>query len=137
MSEGPKPISDAELDLLKVLWRLGPSTVRQVLDGLAPGSRSWAYTTVQTLLTRLVQKGYITASRDGRAHIFAAAVKREDLLGRELREIADRVCDGEATPLVLALVGKNRFSKEDLKQFRELLDRLGRPDQGNAGKGMG
>lgn len=123
---GPS-VSDAELDVLKALWEHGPGTVRDV-DAVL--QRRWAYNTVLTLLTRLREKGYVASEKQGVAHVFRAVVSRENLLRDRLTELADRVCDGTASPLMHALVKGRPFSPEEIEQFRRLLDELeqqGRP----------
>jgi predicted transcriptional regulator len=118
------PVSDAELEVLKVLWTSGPSTVRDVSAALRRQRRRLAYNTVLTLLSRLREKGYVEAERREPAHVFRASVSRDDLLGSSLAALADRVCDGIASPLVLALVRDRRFSADEIAQFRKLLDDL-------------
>ena len=71
MEARPSPISEAELDVLKTLWDLGPSTVRAVNTALRRGDRRWAYTTVLTLLQRLEAKGYTRSDKTRPAHVFA------------------------------------------------------------------
>lgn len=118
------PVSDAELEVLKVLWTAGPATVRDVSASLRRKRRRLAYNTVLTLLSRLREKGYVAADRRDTAHLFRAKVTREDLLGSTLSALADRVCDGTASPLVHALVRGQRFSAEEIAHFRKLLDDL-------------
>ncbi len=118
------PVSDAELEVLKVLWAAGPATVRDVAAALRRRRRRLAYNTVLTLLSRLRDKGYVTADRRDTAHLFRAVVTRDDLLGSSLAALADRVCDGTASPLVHALVRDQRFSADEIAHFRELLDDL-------------
>jgi predicted transcriptional regulator len=118
------PVSDAELEVLKVLWTTGPATVRDVASALRRQRRRLAYNTVLTLLTRLREKGYVTADRSEAAHQFRAIVTREELLGSTLSALADRVCDGTASPLVHALVRSRRFSADEIAHFRRLLDDL-------------
>jgi len=120
------PVSDAELDVLKVLWEAGPSTVRDVAAVLRRRRRRrrLAYNTVLTLLSRLREKGYVDADRRETAHVFRATVTREELVGFSLAALVDRVCDGTASPLVLALVRGQRFSAEEIAHFRKLLDDL-------------
>jgi len=132
MAERGAPISDAELELLKVLWASGPGTVSDVIRELKAlrKKRAPAYTTVQTLLGRLVRKGFVTTEKSGRAFVFAPAVKQDELIGRELQDVADRVCDGLATPLMLALVERHRFSQEDVQAMRAMLDRMERESGG-------
>ena len=118
------PVSDAELEVLKVLWAGGPATVRDVSTSLRRKRRRLAYNTVLTLLSRLREKGYVAADRRDTAHLFRAKVTREDLLGSTLSALADRVCDGTASPLVHALVRGQRFSADEIAHFRKLLDDL-------------
>ena len=120
------PVSDAELEVLKVLWAAGPATVRDVGAALRKRRRRLAYNTVLTLLSRLRDKGYVAADRRDTAHLFRAVVTRDEMLGSTLAALADRVCDGTASPLVHALVRGQRFSADEIEQFRKLLDDLER-----------
>jgi BlaI family transcriptional regulator, penicillinase repressor len=120
-------VSEAELEVLKVLWEHAAGTVREINTILWGQGRRWAYTTVQTLLQRLESKGYVHSDRSSPAHIYRAAVSREELLSRRLWELADQLCDGTASPLLLALVGDSRLSAEEIKQLRQLLDQLQSP----------
>jgi BlaI family transcriptional regulator, penicillinase repressor len=115
-------LSEAEVEVLKVLWDLGPAPVRAINRALAARGRSWAYTTVSTLLLRLSTKGCVASDASEVPHVYRATVSRDDLLGRRLREAADELCDGDAAPLVLALVQEHRFTAEELARFRRLLD---------------
>ena len=117
-------VSDAELEVLKVLWDAGPSTVRDVAGTLRRQRRRLAYNTVLTLLSRLRDKGYVAADRRGTAHLFQAIVSRDDLVGFSLAALADRVCEGAASPLMLALVRGQKFSAGEIAHFRKLLDDL-------------
>jgi predicted transcriptional regulator len=126
------PVSDAELEVLKVLWDRGPGTVREIEAQLRRRRRRWAYNTVLTLLSRLRDKKYVAsekgndkeAGKAGAAHTFRATVSREQLLRHGLSDLADRICDGTASPLVHALVQGQQFSAEEIAHFRKLLDEL-------------
>jgi BlaI family penicillinase repressor len=117
-------ISETEQAVLKVLWDLGTATVREVQTVLQAQGRQWAYTTVQTLLNRLQNKGYAASEKGGPAHVYRAAVSREQLLQRRLHDLADEFCEGTASPLVLALVEGGRFTPGEIDRFRQLLDQL-------------
>ena len=123
MSTQP-PISETEQAVLKVLWDRGPGTVREILAALVEQGHSWAYTTVQTLLTRLTAKGYVAADRTGPAHVYRAAVTRGEQLQQRLSDQADTFCEGTASPLMLALVEGSEFTPEEIARFRQLLDKL-------------
>jgi len=117
--DGTNPaITDAELSILKSFWLDGPATVRELIDRLGT---DWAYTTVQTLVTRLVEKGHVRADRRGVAHVFSATTAREELAHRRVEEVASSLLDGATAPLVLRLVENGKFSADDIKSFRKLL----------------
>ena len=118
------PVSDAELEVLKVLWSGGPATVRDVAAALRKQRRRLAYNTVLTLLSRLRDKGYVATDRRDTAHVFRPVVSRDDLLGSSLTALAERICDGTASPLVLALVREHGLSAEEIDDLRKLLDEL-------------
>jgi predicted transcriptional regulator len=111
-------IADAELVVLKALWDGGPATVRELLDRLG---NDWAYTTVQTLVARLHEKGYLRADRRGMAHVFTAALERDEVAGRRVEELASSLLDGAVAPLLLRLVENSKFSAAEIAAFRELL----------------
>ena len=127
MDERQAPVSESELEVLKTLWGVGPGTVRAVNAALQRRGRRWAYTTVQTLLQRLEAKGYVACDRSGPAHVFRAAVSRDGLVSRRLRDLADQLCGGTASPLLLALVEDAQLTSDDVRELRRLLDRLDPP----------
>jgi predicted transcriptional regulator len=118
-------LSEAEREVLKVCWDHGPGTVRDIKQLLADRGRRWAYTTVATYLQRLQAKRYVASDSTVVPHVYRATVTRAGLLDRRLKDAAEELCDGQAAPLLLALVQGNRFSAEDLARFRRLLDEAG------------
>lgn len=115
-------LSDAERDVLRVLWDHGPGTIRELKGALGDRGRTWAYTTVATLLQRLQAKQYVTSDATIVPHVYQASVSREELLDRRLKDAAEELCEGQVAPLLLALVQGNRFSAEELARFRQLID---------------
>jgi predicted transcriptional regulator len=135
MAEMPG-LSEAEMEVLKALWAHGPATVRRVNEVLE--GRRWAYTTVLTLLQRLLAKGYAVREAAGVAHVFRAALTREEVVERRLKETADELCDGSAAPLLLALVQGNTFTPEEIARFRRLLKEAGgKPRRPSSRRGSG
>lgn len=128
MESSVPTVSDAELNVLKVLWEHGPATVRDVEVQLRRRKTRWAYNTILTLLSRLRDKGCVASDKSASAHVFRSTVSRDQLLHYGLSELADRICDGTASPLVHALVQGNRFSPKELADLRKLLDRLEQKD---------
>lgn len=118
------PASAAELEVLKALWSGGPGTVREVESRLRRRRPKWAYNTLLTLLSRLRDKGYVSAEKAdaGGALRFRAVASQKQLLQNGLKELAERICDGTASPLLHALVETARLSKDDLAKLRRLLD---------------
>ena len=122
MADRPSP-SEQELEVLKVLWDEGPTTVRGV-DGVLRGrGLVLAYTTVQTMLNRLQGKGHVASQPKSGALVYRAESTRDDLLRDRLRDLADQLCEGASAPLVLTLVEGHRFSDEEIARFRAVLDR--------------
>src|SRR5262245_19006916 len=124
MTEHRPEMSDAEREVLKALWDHGPGTVREIHAALTEQGRSWAYTTVTTLLQRLESKGYVSCDKSRFAHVFEARVTREEVVREQVTSLVDEYCDGTAAPLMLALVEGHRFSAEEIAQFRQLIEQL-------------
>jgi BlaI family transcriptional regulator, penicillinase repressor len=122
MDEIKAGLSEAEREALRALWDNGPGTVRQIMELIVDRGRRWAYSTVATLLRRLETKGYAASDTVGGTLVYRAAVSREELLERRLKDAAVELCDGSAAPLVLALVQGNTFTTEELDRIRRLID---------------
>ncbi|HEY3963181.1 MAG TPA: BlaI/MecI/CopY family transcriptional regulator [Planctomycetaceae bacterium] len=120
-----QPMSDAEREVLKVLWEHGPSGVREVLARMTSSGQGWSRSTVITLLQRLEKKGYVRSDKSRFAFIFSAAVSREDEMRARMNDLAGELCNGDALPLVLAFTQSHRFSPEELAKFRQMIDDLG------------
>ena len=118
----PKP-TDAELEILQVLWRRGPSTVRQVFEELGQ-VRLVGYTTVLKLLQIMTEKGLVTREYVERAHVYQARASEEYAQRRMVKDLLDRVFDGSAQKLVLHALTAKKASPEELAQLRRLLDEL-------------
>ena len=124
MARKPQDVTDAELDVLTALWDGGPATIRKLTDRLYPAGSVAQYATVQKLLERLESKGYIRRDRSASVHVFAATVAREDLIGRRLKAIADKLCGGSLTPLLSHLIQSRPLSPEERRSLRLLIEEL-------------
>jgi predicted transcriptional regulator len=127
----PEP-TPGELELLRVLWRRGPSTVRQVLGDL-PGAATTGYTTVLKLLQIMHRKGLVARDESGRSHVYAPAVSRSETQRQMLGSLLDRAFDGSAAQLAMQALATEAASDEDLAQVREYLDRVER-ERGTGGR---
>lgn len=117
-------LGSAELEVLRVLWEHQPATVRDVLAHLKSRGRNLAYTTVQTFLARLEQKGCVRSDRSGTAYVYKATATRERITRSRLRSLLDQLYDGDAGALVLQLVRSERLSKSEIQELQALIDRL-------------
>ena len=124
MADKQYELGDAELGVLKVLWDRGPSTVREVLEHLHDAGRRVAYTTVQTLLNRLEQKGHVGSDKSEFAYVYRARLTRERVTRSRLRTLLKQLYDGAAAPLVMQLIRTERFSSEEIDELHELIERL-------------
>src|SRR4051794_23322042 len=126
MSRSPQDVTDAELAVLEVLWGEGPSSRRRIADVLYPGGQPAHYTTVQKLLERLQAKGHVACHAETPVRTFAATISRDELISRRLLEVADKLCDGSLTPLLMNLVRAKPLSARELEELRDLVERLGK-----------
>jgi len=117
-------IGDSELEVLKVLWAHGPNTVRDINSILESQGRTWAYTTVLTMLPRLRDKGVVVTEKVGNVNRFEAALFRDNVVQEQLSQLMGRFGEAGVAPLMLALVENNRFTPEEIEVFREMLNRL-------------
>ncbi|MBI5763948.1 MAG: BlaI/MecI/CopY family transcriptional regulator [Planctomycetes bacterium] len=117
-------LAASELEVLKVLWDVGPSTVRDVLAHLQDRGRRLAYTTVLTFLSRLEQKGYVTSNKSETAYVYKAKVSRERVSRSRVRSLIHELYDGAAGALVLQLMQDERLSPEELGELQSLLNKL-------------
>lgn len=124
MARTPREVTDAELAVLQALWDGGASTIRKLTDRLYPDGNQSHYATVQKLLERLEGKECIRRDRGQAVHVFSAAVARDELIGRRLRSVAEKLCGGSMTPLITHLVKTQRLSAEERRSLRALIDEL-------------
>ena len=124
MARTPQDITDAELSVLQVLWDQGSATIRQITDRLYPAGGVSHYATVQKLLERLEAKAFVKRDRGGGVHVFSAALGREELIGRKLQALAEKLCEGSLTPLLTHLVQARRLSARERQELRALIDEL-------------
>jgi BlaI family transcriptional regulator, penicillinase repressor len=118
-----KDVSAKELEVLQALWEKGTLTRRQITDVLYPGGGPAHYTTVQKLLERLEEKGCVRSRLHGNVRLFTATVRREQLIRHRLRDVADKLCGGSLTPLLMNLVREGGLSEAELKELRQLIRR--------------
>lgn len=122
MTELPRP-TDAELAILRVLWRRGPSTVKEVHDELTRRAAA-AYTTTLKQLQIMAEKGLVTRDESQRAHLYTARLPEEQTQTQLVRDLLDRAFEGSASRLVQRALSSRPASSEELAEIRQLLDQL-------------
>ncbi|GAI99169.1 unnamed protein product, partial [marine sediment metagenome] len=115
-------LSPAETEILRLVWQLDKATVQQVCDRL-PGKRRITYATVQTMLRRLEKKGYIKHHVQGKAHVFFAAVKSQEVIKRSVGDFLDRLFGGDPVPLMQYLAEHGQICADDIRRLKKLIDK--------------
>jgi predicted transcriptional regulator len=115
--------TDAELSILSVLWRRGPSTVRAVHEELSQ-SQQTGYTTVLKLMQIMVEKGLVHRDDAERSHVYEAAVAQEKTQRQLLGHLLERAFSGSAQQLVMQALATKKASPEELHEIRKLIDQM-------------
>lgn len=123
-SPAPKPTA-AELQLLRVLWEQGPSTVADIHG--AQSDKQTGYTTTLKLLQRMAEKGLVHRDQSQRSHIYHPAVSAEKTQRQLVRDLMGRAFGGSPGKLVMQALSEERASAEELAAIRQLLDEMDKP----------
>jgi len=105
---------------MKVVWRLGEATVRDVYEDLRK-QRSIAYTTVMTTMKTMTVRGHLKKRTEGRAFVYTATAPENRMLKRIVGDFIDRVFNGSTEPLLAHLVKERRLSEKDLEKIRKMI----------------
>jgi predicted transcriptional regulator len=123
----PKP-TDAELQVLSVLWEHGPATAREVLDRM-PDGKPRSYTTVLTIMQLMEKKGLLHRRVSGRAHVYRPAASRRRIIRPMLRDLVSRAFGGSPAQLVQQLLSDESVDPQQLQEIRSLLDEMNAENQ--------
>ncbi len=134
MARVPQDVTDAELAVLQVLWNQGSATMRQLAEALYPGGRAAHLATVQKLLERLEAKGCVRRERPGEVQVFTATIGRDQLIDRQLRTMAEKLCGGSLAPLFTRLVRAKRLTAEERQALRALVEELDQKSKSGKGR---
>jgi predicted transcriptional regulator len=115
-------ISEAEWQVMEVLWTQSPLTAQEVAARLA--GTGWTLATVKTLLARLAAKGALSTAEDGRRYLYSPAVERAAVAAGESRRLVDRLFGGRPAPLVAHLAERGELSAADLAELEALIREL-------------
>ncbi|QIL02362.1 BlaI/MecI/CopY family transcriptional regulator [Sphingomonas sinipercae] len=120
MSDTNTKISEAELQIMQLLWDDSPLDAAEVANRV-PAERSWSLATVKTLLSRLVAKGAVKTEPVGRKFLYEPLLAREKVAGRQANRLVERLFGGRVSPLVAQLVEQREIDPEDLAELEQLI----------------
>lgn len=121
-------ISDAESQVMDILWQASPLTSEEIVVRLGHAN-DWHEKTIRTLLNRLLGKGVIQAERDGRRYLYHPVLTREQWQSQESRSLLDRVFGGRVAPLLAHFSTHEKLSKRDIAELRKLIDDIERKER--------
>ena len=123
------PLANAELAVMELLWAEGRATARHIRETLYADQKN-QHGTVQRLLQRLEEKGYVRRDADLPVHLFSATVSREDYATGQLESLAQRLTGGSLAPIMTRLVEQGRISQSEIDRLRRILDEEAAPIEG-------
>lgn len=114
-------MAKSEWVLMEALWARGHATATDLQKDLE-SQQGWAYSTVKTMLDRLVEKGYVKWRRQGNVYEYSPKVRRKTAVARVVDDMVDRVLEGTAGPFIQRLVERRRLSSDEAQELRQMLD---------------
>jgi BlaI family transcriptional regulator, penicillinase repressor len=115
--------SEAELELMAILWSRAPLAASEIIEA-APPQRDWSATTVKTMLARLVEKGALQTKAQGRRFLYTPTVERESVAAGQAGRLVDRLFGGRLSPLVAHLAANRDLTEDDLAELEALVKGL-------------
>lgn len=124
----PRP-TDAEIEILHVLWQLEPATVRQVHEHLTQTKQA-QYTTTLKQLQVMTEKGFVVRDESERSHVYRAAVARNQVQRQMTTHLMDRVFGGSARSMLMEALGAKKVSKKEIAELRQMIDDFEKSQKG-------
>lgn len=115
-------ISEAEYEVMKVIWAHAPISTNEVVSKVLETS-TWSSKTIQSLLARLVKKGALEYKKDSRVYVYTPLVKEEEYLEKESTSFLNRFYNGTLNAMVVNFLSQNKLTKEDITELRNILDK--------------
>lgn len=115
-----KLLTEAETELMAILWKLGEGSVADVIENL-PSGRELAYTSVSTFLRILEQKKVLKTRKEGRGHVYIPALSKQEYEARTVRHVVDKIFDGAPLSLARQLISTANLSREEIQELKALL----------------
>ena len=114
-------LPDGELEIMQIVWQCDPPVSRSIIEEIINKQRHLAPTTILTFLTRLCERGFLRAERQGRMNLYTPLVTQKDYLAGESRRVLDRLYGGSISAFAVSL-SESGITKEDLAELRKLLE---------------
>lgn len=114
-------ISNAEWRIMKIIWMEGKQTSTDLIAVLSERF-DWSKSTIKTLLTRLVEKGYLTREKSGKAFVYSALLKQDQGLDLVVEDVKDKVCSKRIVQVLENLIQESDFTLADLNQLQQVLE---------------
>ncbi len=114
-------ISDAEFQVMKIIWSYAPISTNEVVEKLEP-TTAWKPKTIHTLLSRLVKKGALKYEKDGRVYVYSPLVKESEILDQESNTFLNRFFSGTLNSMVVNLLERDQLSQEDITELKSILE---------------
>jgi len=115
------PLTDAQREIMEIVWKRGEVTVREVREALAE-RRELARNTVQTMIVRLEEKGWLKHRENGRTFVYSANRPRMASLGSKVSQMVDRMFAGSPEEMVTALIEYRGLSRDEAERIRKMID---------------
>jgi len=122
-------LANSELAVMNLLWQNDRLTAREIREQLYPDATKAQHGTVQKLLQRLEDKGYVERDRNLAVHLFSATISRQTYAGQQLESLADKLTAGSFAPLITHLIEQKKISRDEINRIRAILD--GQVDEGD------
>ena len=119
-------LANAELAVMNLLWQSDGLKAREIRENLYPDTDKAQHGTVQRLLQRLEDKGYVARDKSMNVHVFSAVMSRQEYAGTQLESLAEKLTEGSIAPLITHLVENKKISSSEIKRVRAVLDELER-----------
>lgn len=127
MAKKQENLGELELEVMKILWHQGKSSVLQVSEKLSK-QKGYARTTILTIIQRLHKKGFLKRKKEDGVYRYEPTQKRQQVMGRLLSQFIDRVFDGSSTSLVQQMTGAN-MSEEEMDQIKAIIEKAHRAQE--------
>ncbi|CZR95711.1 MULTISPECIES: BlaI/MecI/CopY family transcriptional regulator [unclassified Clostridioides] len=115
-------ISEAEYQVMKIVWKYAPISTNEVIEKLVETS-TWSPKTIQTMLLRLVKKGALTYEKNSRVFVYTPLVKEEEYVATESRSFLNRFYNGALNSMVLNFLENDKLSEDDIEELKEILNK--------------